>query len=387
MISYIGQKATIIDYDQETFKWNIRVENDRRISGSSYADIASFAIGTNTWDITGDYSCNTRPQNISLTLSSCSDSEFTCSDGVCIDINKRCDNSNDCKDKSDEGNCARVKKKATYQRFIVPPTAIGSGKDKIDVNISVDIESIMDISEVDGIFQVQFNLMMKWLDSRISFMNLKDDVTLNTLLPKEKQDIWVPELTFFNTEERPSTIVDETTSIRVTKRGDFEPAGIEENENIQYFKGFENPILLKRFYNSRFLCDYRMQWYPFDVQRCSLILAMKPSFEPFAQLVVDELRFVGEQELAEYTIKRFSMSVIKLEESSAIKVEIVLGRMILSEVMNTFVPTILLNLISHSTNFYKDAFFESVIAINLTSMLVLVALFVSVSIPYIFVLS
>merc|ERR1719309_492006 len=53
--------------------------------------------------------------------------------------------------------------------------------------------------------------------------------------------------------------------------------------------------------------------------------------------------------------------------------------MILSEIMNTFVPTILLNLISHSTNYYKDDYFESVIAINLTSMLVLVALFVSVN--------
>merc|ERR1712113_681382 len=46
---------------------------------------------------------------------------------------------------------------------------------------------------------------------------------------------------------------------------------------------------------------------------------------------------------------------------------------------NVFVPTTILNLIGFSTNFYKDAYFESVIAINLTSMLVLVALFVQVN--------
>ena len=167
--------------------------------------------------------------------------------------------------------------------------------------------------------------------------------------------------------------------MRVNKTGDFTPAGIDENENIQYFRGYDNPILLRRFYNSRFLCDYKMQWYPFDVQKCNLDLAMKPSFEPFAKLVVEKLQFVGDQNLAKYTIKNFTMDVIRLEESSAVRVQVVLGRQILSEVMNTFVPTILLNLISHSTNFYKEAFFESVIAINLTSMLVLVALFVSVS--------
>merc|ERR1719356_1933619 len=47
--------------------------------------------------------------------------------------------------------------------------------------------------------------------------------------------------------------------------------------------------------------------------------------------------------------------------------------------MNVIVPTLVVNIISYSTNFYKDAYFESVIGINLTSMLVLVALFVSVN--------
>ena len=70
-----------------------------------------------------------------------------------------------------------------------------------------------------------------------------------------------------------------------------------------------------------------------------------------------------------------------------------LGRKLLGVLLNVFVPTTILNLIGFSTNFYKvkypkyyqlpkmlqDAYFESVIAINLTSMLVLVALFVQVS--------
>ena len=378
IISYIGEKRTIIQYNQEKYKWDIKVENNPNISASSYVDISTFAIGTNTWEISGDYACSTRNQVLSLTFSSCNVTEFACSDGVCIDINKRCDNINDCKDKSDEGNCKRVRMKGTYQKFIVPPPSVQNGNDRIDVKISMDIESIMEINEVEGIFQVQFCLLMKWVDSRLSFMNLKEDITLNTFLPSEKEDIWVPELVFHNTEERPSSLVDETASMKVKKEGDFTPAGIDENENIQYFKGSENPILLHRFYNLRFLCDYKMAWYPFDVQKCNLDLAMKSSFEPFTQLVVDQLRFVGDLSLAKYIIKNFTMEVVELEEYSAIRVQVILGRQILSEVMNTFVPTILLNLISYSTNFYKDVFFESVIAINLTSMLVLVALFVSV---------
>ena len=95
--------------------------------------------------------------------------------------------------------------------------------------------------------------------------------------------------------------------------------------------------------------------------------------------------------------------VVVLEDVEAIRVTITLGRKLLGVLLNVFVPTTILNLIGFSTNFYKvtdggslfyddtwllkskfmneaqDAYFESVIAINLTSMLVLVALFVQVS--------
>merc|ERR1712243_344835 len=60
-------------------------------------------------------------------------------------------------------------------------------------------------------------------------------------------------------------------------------------------------------------------------------------------------------------------------------VTIILGRQLLGVVLNVIIPTIVLNAISYSTNFYRDDHFETIIAINLTTMLVIVTLFVSVS--------
>ena len=60
---------------------------------------------------------------------------------------------------------------------------------------------------------------MKWFETRLQFKNLKDDISLNTFLPSERLKVWVPELTFSNTEEIPSTIVDEKASISVQKTG------------------------------------------------------------------------------------------------------------------------------------------------------------------------
>ena len=378
LIAYIGKKHTKIQYDQTLHQWNMSVANNPLIHGVSYSEVASLVIGKHPWVIEKDYACSSKSQEIELALSSCNGDQFTCSDGVCIDILARCDNINDCRDKSDEANCARVKMETTYQKFIVPPPH-DEASTETEVKVEMNIETIMDISEVNGHFQVQFYLNMKWFDSRLRFKNLKDEIDLNNFLPSENTEIWVPELVFENTEEKPSTITDDRSSIKVNKGGQFKPSDISENQNIQYFAGSDNQISMSRFYNQRFSCDYQMAWYPFDIQRCDLVMSMKRAFAPFTKLVAEQVVYEGEQFLTKYEVKNVSMTVIEMRHSHAIFVEITLGRQLLSVIMNVFVPTLFLNIISYSTNFYKDSYFESVIAINLTSMLVLVALFVSVS--------
>ena len=81
---------------------------------------------------------------------------------------------------------------------------------------------------------MQFVLSMKWFDPRLRFKNLKEDLSLNNFLPVESQTIWVPELIFSNTEEKPSTKVDSKTSLSVKKMGKFKLSETFENENIQY---------------------------------------------------------------------------------------------------------------------------------------------------------
>ena len=341
--------------------------------------VAFFHVGIQPcWFISKDYACNSKNQEIELAFSSCNGSEFTCSDGVCIDILSRCDNINDCRDKSDEANCARVKMNPTYQKFIVPPPH-ETNTETTEVKVGMHLETIMDINEVGEYFQVQFYLTMKWFDSRLRFKNLKDDINLNNFLPSENVKIWVPELVFENTEEKPSTMTDEKTTIKVDKGGHFKSSDISENQNVQYFSGSENSISMSRFYNQRFLCDYRLAWYPFDIQKCRLTMSMKREFAPFTKLMVEEIIYEGERFLTMYEVKHVAMNFTDLGFTQAVTVEITLGRQLLSVIMNVFVPTLILNIISYSTNFYKDCYFEAVIGINLTSMLVLMALIVSVS--------
>ena len=59
--------------------------------------------------------------------------------------------------------------------------------------------------------------------------------------------------------------------------------------------------------------------------------------------------------------------------------ELVLKRRITNELLTTYLPTVLILVIVYITNFFKPFFFEAVVTVNLTALLVLTTLFISVS--------
>ena len=64
---------------------------------------------------------------------------------------------------------------------------------------------------------------------------------------------------------------------------------------------------------------------------------------------------------------------------SGIQMTIVLKRRILNAILTVYLPTILVLIIVYATNFFQDFFFEAIVTVNLTSLLVLTTLFISVS--------
>ena len=64
---------------------------------------------------------------------------------------------------------------------------------------------------------------------------------------------------------------------------------------------------------------------------------------------------------------------------AGLKIELVFKRRIVNEILTTFLPTFLILAIVYATNFFKPFFFEAVVTVNLTGLLVLTTLFISVS--------
>ena len=62
---------------------------------------------------------------------------------------------------------------------------------------------------------------------------------------------------------------------------------------------------------------------------------------------------------------------------TGIQMKITMKRKIMSEMMTTYFPSLLLMMITYATTFFKPFFFEAALSVNLTTMLVMTTIFIS----------
>ena len=114
-----------------------------------------------------------------------------------------------------------------------------------------------------------------------------------------------------------------------------------------------------------------MFWYPFDTQMCPIDYYLPVSS---AVLLPYNMSYIGPKELAEYYVHNIETCLSVIKGKSGVKVNIILGRRIMSNVLTVFLPTIILIIISHSANHFQENNIDIVISVDLTVLLVLATL-------------
>ena len=93
------------------------------------------------------------------------------------------------------------------------------------------------------------------------------------------------------------------------------------------------------------------------------------------KLLADQLSMNETKDMTLFVIQNWTLSTI---ESGGVKMTIILKRKIMNEMMTTYLPSVLLMLITYATTFFKPYFFEAALSVNLTTMLVMTTIFMTV---------
>ena len=263
-----GDRHTNITYDRVEKKWvmtsmrkMIEYETGGRdheatqpVRATSKAKIETLLLGKHEFTFASDEKCTDKKDFTSrILITTCPEEDFTCGDGLCVSMAKRCDKIIDCiNDSADEEDCNMVQFDQTYKKEFAPVKVDESGEIvKTVVNVSVDLLTILKVSEVESLFSCQLRLFLTWMDQRLQFNNLKMESNQNSLSLEEKDALWIPRVIFENTELRNGIINDDKSSVTIDSLGDFEVAKDDTLDNTMIFKGGENPITLARAYKSK----------------------------------------------------------------------------------------------------------------------------------------
>ena len=322
---------------------------------------------------------------------------YFCPGGEIIKSELVCNGVSDCSSGDEENICGKD--------FVEPSRSknpYSQSLDNIDIKTFVSILNILDISQEKSTFTIYFWLRQQWYNPSVQFYFLKENYMLNnnydTMLVEGDGDVLVsvpiimPNLTFLHLDDTPLTTFEEEVYVgRHTKPKMHDDYFRMDNAKSagERYKGSENPYIKDSLHQAEFTCSFdNIKNYPFGFQNCSFeFLLIKTT----ARLEAGNISYQGSTEVGQYIIDKWFLSCGKAEEIrvegcpdckpiSPCKVTVRMSRNLLSVIVITFVPPFLLNVLNQASVYLKgDSKYDLIITVNITIMMVLASIYVSVS--------
>ena len=349
----------------------------------------SSPIGRLDWDWHEDACNSITSEKRELAFSKCNfGEELTCHSGNCISLEERCNGGKDCDDGSDEDNCNLVIISKSY-RNVNPP--------KLDKNKETRIITKLHVLSIDKINSVTMHvgitieLTMKWYDGRLQFRNLVPGQK-HILNDETIQSLWLPfkNLLFEN------SIIGKTQSAKYYEVSllaaqnittSFESMNPYRSLEDVWFEGKDNLLQATKRLRIEYFCNFYLIHFPFDHQKCDLVLKMKNTKNSYVYFSKEESTAIysGEKEVNEFQILNISshikqrnqfINITNLDSKFVFSME--LKRDYKDHVILIFFPELILWFIAYITIFLKIHDISNRSRISVTILLVLVALIGSV---------
>ena len=277
----------------------------------------------------------------------------------------------DCQDGTDEAECKVFVTSLGYNKNIVPPTTADG---PLRLNLSMLIKEITQINEIDNFFRVKFDIKRTWFDKRLTFYNLKDAGTRNQVSLDDRETVWLSWIIFDNTESNEKILRTEQRdqmSIILYNSTDFTSSDNTYIHNIHLSEGSKNAIDDVKQYSVDWLCEFNMEWYPFDTQSCTMQLL---NYDLMTRFELHTLEYTGPTMLSQHIVLDLQMCSKTNDKVQKVVVEIIFGRPLFATFIATTLPTVILMVISQMATTFSDEYLDMVIQVNLTVLLVLATL-------------
>ena len=214
--------------------------------------------------------------------------EFTCNDGSCIGLERRCDIVFDCPDGSDEDHCEPLEIDEKNYKKTYPPFLRSH---KTIIRLGLKINEISKIDELAHTFKADLSIELKWIDHRITFNNLEKNG--NFLNRFWQEQIWLPPLYFRNTEERVPILMGDIVRVKVLRQGEAEQNDVSKTNEGNQFSGEQNELHLTSKDETVYKCIFELSWFPFDVQHCSIDIIIPKELRDYTTLIPNRLEYTG----------------------------------------------------------------------------------------------
>ncbi|KAG0726210.1 Gamma-aminobutyric acid receptor subunit rho-3 [Chionoecetes opilio] len=376
-----GQKPTFRGFtkylvepgEEEEDTWRLVNQWTNQTLAKIHAHNLFYPVGLREWQLTTDYDICGKKKDTKhfLSLSTCLDLEYTCGDGSCVNLSRRCDLRTDCPDNTDEIGCDKLQRPKDYLVSLTP-AAVQPGP--LTLNLSLNILGFSEINLRDLKLTVDLATTLSWYDQRLSFRNLKAIREINHIPTDE---VWTPKLEYTNADfPRIFTTNRILNVMRETEPEEDDPSSPKHEE---VYLGRSNSLLLSQRVNAPFTCNMDLRNFPFDTQHCTLLLRITSARNNFLTWGDMNVSYMGETLLTEYEIGGVLSAQREEDMYSVAVVQVTFYRRFWFYVTSAYLPTVMLMMISYASLWCKPENSDLRVMMSLTTLLVLYALYQQIS--------
>ena len=157
------------------------------------------------------------------------------------------------------------------------------------------------------------------------------------------------------------------------------------------YDGDQNSFVKEFFIQSKFVCTFdKIETYPFGVQICGFGISLKDPADEFrikmrkGNISHDPREFKnkgdGTYKIGQYMVNSWEIYMVSFGSKDRMIVDMNMTRSLFTVFMVTYLPTVLMNVMNQAVVYIRmENKFELIISVNITCMMVLASMYLSVS--------